>query len=74
MMRGTIISLAPLSLLPTFNYSCSYAPPFLRVYARFLASLGIELPIDPARGSYQLYAGDASVPGKGELLVWQPAG
>lgn len=71
MVRGTIISLQPLTLLPTFAYACRYNPDFLRLYARFLAPLGISLPVSAEQGSYALYSGDASVPGKGEILVWQ---
>lgn len=68
MQRGTIISMKPLRLLPTFAFACDYAPSFLRVYAKHLAGHGFALPGD---GHYRRYAGDAAVPGKGELLVWQ---
>jgi formylmethanofuran dehydrogenase subunit C len=67
MERGTIISLTPLRLLPTFAFACEYAPSFLPLYARRLAALGLPLP---AGGTYLRYAGDAAVPGKGEVLVW----
>ncbi len=70
--RGTIISLTPLRLLPTFAYACTYNPTFLRLYARHLSTLGIPIPHDEQQGSYQRYTGDAAVPGKGEILVWQP--
>ena len=72
MVRGTIISLAPISMLPTFSLARSCNPTFLRLYARWLAELGITLPLAPQAGSYDLYSGDASVPGKGEILVWRP--
>jgi formylmethanofuran dehydrogenase subunit C len=72
MERGTIISLCPLRLMPTFAYSCVYSPIFLNIYSRKLSPLGFELPIDPAVGCYQRYAGDSSAVGKGELLVWHP--
>ena len=71
MTRGTIIALQPLRLLPTFAFACDYAPTFLRVYARHLAGLGFPLPAD---GVYRRFTGDAAVPGKGEILQWQPAG
>ncbi len=73
MIRGTIVSLAPIKLLPTFSYACSYNPTFLRLYSRHLQSLGISLPVEPKAGSYRRYMGDSSVPGKGEILVWQAA-
>lgn len=72
MSRGTIISLRPLRLLPTFAPACTFNPTFVRLYSRSLASHGFELPYDGRDGSYQRYAGDASVPGKGEILVWEP--
>lgn len=69
MTRGTIVTLKPLRLLPTFSFACDYAPSFLRVYARHLGQLGFALP--PA-GHYRRFAGDAAVPGKGEILQWLP--
>ena len=72
MSRGTIISLVPVRLLPSFAPACMYNPTFLRLYSRFLAPFGFHLPCDINEGSYQRYAGDASVPGKGEILFWQP--
>ena len=74
MNRGTILSLTPIPLLPTFAYNCSYNPTFLRIYARELETLGVSLPFEESEGSYELYSGDAAVSRKGELLVWQPAG
>jgi len=73
MIRGTIVSLTPLDLLPTFAYACDGTPPVVRVLARHLRGLGIALPHEPAEGAYQLYSGDSSVPGRGEIFVWKPA-
>lgn len=72
MIRGTIISLKPLKLLPTFPYACTYNPTFLRLYAKHLTTLGFAIPVNEQDGAYQRYSGDTSVPGKGEILVWQP--
>jgi formylmethanofuran dehydrogenase subunit C len=72
MTRGTIVALGPIGLLPTFSYASTYNPTFLRLYARYLATFGITLPFDERAGAYQRYAGDACVPGKGEILVWKP--
>jgi formylmethanofuran dehydrogenase subunit C len=73
MIRGTIISLEPLQLLPTFPYACTYNPEFLRVYARhFETMLGLTIPHDEKAGGYERYCGDTSVPGKGEILIWRP--
>jgi formylmethanofuran dehydrogenase subunit C len=69
MQRGTIISLKPLKLMPTFADACLYNPSFLGIYAKHLARFGFALP--PAtEGAYSRHIGDASVPGKGEILVW----
>ena len=70
MQRGTIISLRPIPLLPSFLYSSSYVPTFMGVLARHLASLQISLPVDQQVGVYQRFLGDTSVVGKGEILVW----
>ena len=74
MVRGTIVSLTPLRLLPTFSYACAYNPSFLRLYARHLGGLGFTIPQAGQGGAYQRYTGDTAVPGKGEILVWQPHG
>lgn len=71
MIRGTIVSMKPLKLLPTFHPACTYRPTFLRLYTRYLRSLECPLPEGMHGGSYQRFTGDASVPGKGEVLVWQ---
>ncbi|HTU16730.1 MAG TPA: formylmethanofuran dehydrogenase subunit C [Gemmataceae bacterium] len=69
MIRGTIVSGKPIPLLPTFAYDCTYQPAFLRLYTRYLHTLGLSLPCPPGDGGYRRYSGDAAVPGKGELLV-----
>jgi formylmethanofuran dehydrogenase subunit C len=71
MNRGTIISLTPIPLLPSFIYASTYNPSFVWLYAKHLRPLGITLPFDPKEGSYQRYTGDTSVPGRGEILVWK---
>ncbi len=72
MQRGTIISLKPLKLMPTFVTACVYNPSFVSLYAKHLALHGFVLPHEASAGSYQRHLGDAAVPGKGEILVWQP--
>jgi formylmethanofuran dehydrogenase subunit C len=69
MIRGTIVSLKPIALLPTFSYACTYNPVFLNLYGRRLHALDFALP-DSAHGGYRRYSGDAAVPGKGEILLW----
>ena len=71
MIRGTIVSLAAIPLLPTFAFDCHANPVFLGLYARHLATLGISIPYRDEDGVYKCYSGDSAVPGKGEILVWQ---
>ena len=40
MNRGTIISLAPIPLLPSFLYATTYIPSFMGVYAKHLGRSG----------------------------------
>lgn len=72
MFRGTIVSLRPLQLLPTFSSASVYTPTFLRIYAKYLQTLGVSIPIEASEGAYQRYTGDSAIPGKGEIFVWQP--
>jgi formylmethanofuran dehydrogenase subunit C len=72
MVRGTIVSFKPVRLLPTFSYACAYNPSFLSIYIRHLRSLGLAIPDGAREGAYLRYTGDSAIPGKGEILVWQP--
>jgi formylmethanofuran dehydrogenase subunit C len=72
MMRGTIVSLKPIALLPTFSAAALYNPTFLRLIARQLRAFGLSLPVDEDAGGYRRYNGDSCVPGRGEILVWEP--
>jgi formylmethanofuran dehydrogenase subunit C len=74
MVRGTIVALKQVRLLPTFTPACAYNPVFLRLYAKYLRPLGITVPVEEREGRYRRYTGDTAVPGKGEILVWQPSG
>ncbi len=74
MVRGTIVTLRPIRLLPTFSFACAYNPVFLRLYAKHLRPLGFTVPVEEREGAYRRYTGDTALPGKGEILVWQPSG
>jgi formylmethanofuran dehydrogenase subunit C len=67
--RGTIVAMHPVEMLPTFTYSCSYRPPFLRLVLLHLQRLG--LPVSPAmlESPYQRWCGDAVELNRGEILV-----
>ena len=72
MMRGTIVSLKPITMLPTFSSAAVYNPTVLRLIARYLRTFGLSLPVDDNAGGYRRYNGDTCVPGRGEILVWEP--
>jgi formylmethanofuran dehydrogenase subunit C len=71
MKRGSIVSMRPARLLPTFYYDCLYRPNFLRLYLRYVRDT-FGLPLDQAQldGSYHRYSGDMVELGRGELLVY----
>ena len=50
MVRGTIISLTTLRLMPTFTYACAYNPTFLRIYAKHLQAMGFSIPHEVQAG------------------------
>ncbi|RMF37722.1 MAG: formylmethanofuran dehydrogenase subunit C [Planctomycetota bacterium] len=72
MQRGTIISLKPIVMMPTFRPSGRSNPVFMNLLARELRPLGVDFPLLSTEGSYARFAGDAAVPGKGEIFVWEP--
>lgn len=73
MKRGTIVSLEPLTTMASHRYATDYNPTFLNLYARHLGELGIDLPHHATDGRYARHCGDASVRGKGEILIWHPS-
>ncbi len=74
MKRGTILSMKPLQLMPTFAFCAAYNPTFVRMYGLHLRQFGVQMPYAADEGGYRRYAGDLAVPGKGEILVWEPNG
>lgn len=69
MKGGTIVAFHPVELLPTFEYNCTYAPIFLRVFFKALRRLGVEVKPEYYSGLYQRYHGDLADLGKGEILI-----
>jgi formylmethanofuran dehydrogenase subunit C len=72
MRRGTIVSLKPIPVLPTFLYASTYNPTFLGLYRGHFDIPDFDIPCDPGEGAYRRYSGDAAIPGTGELFVWEP--
>lgn len=73
MKRGTIVFFggdAP-AMLPTFKYSCTYRPDYLRVYLMHLKRNGFPVPDECVSAVYRRYNGDFLELGRGEILVRQ---
>jgi formylmethanofuran dehydrogenase subunit C len=73
MERGTILAFNPLELLPTFRYSCTYQPAFVRTFLRELKKYGLPIEEKHIEGFYDRYDGDIASLGKGEILVFSKA-
>jgi formylmethanofuran dehydrogenase subunit C len=58
-------------LLPTFSYSCTYAPEFLPIYVRQLAAWGLPIGEPDRYRVVERYNGDLVSLGKGEILRWR---
>ncbi len=70
--RGTIVTMAPVTPLPTFAYATTYRPPFLGLVLRRLRALGLPVSDAQLGGRYARWAGDGLELGRGELLVLEP--
>ena len=69
MKRGSIVSMQGAELLPTFSYSCTYTPTFLRRYLLYLRSLGLPVTDHHIDGQYQRWCGDSIELNRGEILL-----
>ena len=73
MRRGSIVTMAPLTPLPTFAFACTYRPPFLRLYLRRLRALGLAVADDAIDGRYARWSGDGLELRRGEILLLEPS-
>ena len=78
MADGVMVCIGDLQLLPTFVYSCTYRPVFLRVLGEHLRRVGVtgmgvggSTPPGRVDELYRRYVGDANDRGKGEILLCQ---
>jgi formylmethanofuran dehydrogenase subunit C len=69
MSRGTIVASEALTLLPTFQYACTYQPVFLQLLLKQLRDLGVRLSGQNWDNPVRRYTGDSSGLGKGEILI-----
>jgi hypothetical protein len=59
----------PVTPLGTFAFSCTYRPPFLRLYLRRLRALGLAVSDDAIDGRYARWCGDGLELKRGEILI-----
>ncbi len=71
MKRGSIVSFKKIDILPTFGYSCSYHPSFLRLYLLHLRGLGFPVENGHLKGKYERWSGDQLELNRGEVLVFK---
>ena len=72
MKRGTIACMQDAPMLPSFEYSCTYHPLFLRFYLLRLQANGFEGKIQDRHlsGKYKRYSGDGIELNRGEVLLF----
>ena len=69
MKRGSIISMRPAEILPTFTFACTYQPTFVPIYLRHLQALGLPVDEQQINGFYRRWSGDSVEMNRGELLL-----
>jgi formylmethanofuran dehydrogenase subunit C len=69
MRRGSIVTMAPATPPATFVFSCTYRPPFLRLYLRRLRALGLAVSDDQIDARYARWCGDGLELRRGEILI-----
>jgi formylmethanofuran dehydrogenase subunit C len=69
MRRGSIVTMAPATPLATFVFSCTYRPPFLRLYLRRLRALGLPVSDEQLEARYARWCGDGLELRRGEILI-----
>lgn len=70
MKRGSIVSLNTAPMLPTYSFSCLYAPTYLRLYFLHLRKLGFDIKDEQMLGDYERWCGDAIELNRGEILLY----
>ena len=69
MKRGSIVSFQKTGMLPTFTFSCTYHPLFLRFYLLHLRAMGFPVEKAHTHGKYQRWSGDGIELNRGEILL-----
>lgn len=70
MKRGTVVGFGEVAeSLPTFRYTCTYRPVFMRYYLRHLRESGLVADGELEGEVFRRYIGDLTNGGRGEVLV-----
>jgi formylmethanofuran dehydrogenase subunit C len=68
--RGSIVAVGGIDVPSTYQYACTYEPPYVRLVMTYLRrSYELAIGDEVVTGGYRRYCGDAGDPGKGEILV-----
>jgi formylmethanofuran dehydrogenase subunit C len=68
--RGSLVAAGSVAVPPTYQYACTFEPPWLRLLFRHLEGrYGLLIEERVREGQYARYCGDAGDPGRGEILV-----
>jgi formylmethanofuran dehydrogenase subunit C len=68
--RGSLIATGGVTVPATYRYACTWQPPFVRLLMTYLRrQYGLPVTDRMLDGLYHRYCGDASAPGKGEILA-----
>lgn len=70
MKRGTILSMHNAHMLPTFTYTCTYHPTYVRMYLAYIKELGLTIKDEYLTGNYKRWIGDAVELNRGEILLF----
>jgi formylmethanofuran dehydrogenase subunit C len=67
--RGSIVACGGIDVPATYEYACTYEPPYVRLLMVYLSrTYGLQIGDEIVTGKYRRYCGDAGDPGKGEIL------
>jgi formylmethanofuran dehydrogenase subunit C len=69
MRRGTIATLRPTVILPTFRDAGAHPFPFLKILFDAAAARGLPTPPGAGGGLFRRHVGDVNELGLGEILV-----
>jgi formylmethanofuran dehydrogenase subunit C len=71
--RGSIVVIGHVDVPVTYQYACTFEPPYVRLLLTYLRRrYGLRVDEDAFAGRYRRYCGEAGDPGKGEILHWLP--